>query len=58
MAGGGLAVLLISSETEELVADCARVVVLRDGRSVAELKGEADVDEGRIMRAMAGEGGP
>ena len=57
MAGAGLAVLLISSEVEELVAGCDRVVVLRDGRSVAELGGDG-VDEGPIMRAMAGEGVP
>jgi monosaccharide-transporting ATPase len=56
LAAGGLAVLLISSELDELVEACDRVVVLRDGRSVAEMRGDA-VSEGSIMRAMAG-GGP
>jgi ribose transport system ATP-binding protein len=52
LADDGLAVLLISSEVEELVADTDRVVVLRDGRSVAELDGEA-IDEQPILEAMA-----
>jgi ribose transport system ATP-binding protein len=52
LADDGLAVLLISSEVEELVADTDRVVVLRDGRSVAELEGEA-IDEQPILEAMA-----
>src|SRR5436190_17145636 len=37
MAGAGLAVLFISSELEELNQACDRLVVLRDGKSVAEL---------------------
>jgi galactofuranose transport system ATP-binding protein len=52
LADDGLAVLLISSEVEELVADSDRVVVLRDGRSVAELDGDA-IDEQPILQAMA-----
>ena len=52
LADDGLAVLLISSEVEELVADTDRVVVLRDGRSVAELDGDA-IDEQPILEAMA-----
>jgi monosaccharide-transporting ATPase len=52
LADEGLAVLLISSEVEELVADTDRVVVLRDGRSVAELGGD-DIQEGSMLEAMA-----
>jgi ribose transport system ATP-binding protein len=52
-ASDGLGVLLVSSELEELVEGCARVVVLRDGRDVAELSGEA-VTEEAIVHAMAG----
>jgi ribose transport system ATP-binding protein len=52
LADDGLAVLLISSEVEELVADTDRVVVLRDGRSVAELEGDG-IDEQPILEAMA-----
>jgi ribose transport system ATP-binding protein len=52
LADDGLAVLLISSEVEELVADTDRVVVLRDGRTVQELTG-SDIDEPAILAAMA-----
>jgi ribose transport system ATP-binding protein len=40
LAQSGYAVVLISSETEELVAGADRAVVLRDGRVDAELEGE------------------
>src|SRR3954467_6457886 len=52
LADDGLAVLLISSEVEELVADTDRVVVLRDGRNVAELDGD-EIQEDGILEAMA-----
>ena len=53
MAAGGLGVLLISSELDQLMASSQRVVVLRDGRSVVELP-PAEITEGRILQAMAG----
>jgi galactofuranose transport system ATP-binding protein len=52
LADQGLGVLMISSEIEELVADADRVVVLRDGRTIAELGGE-EVSEPAVMQAMA-----
>ena len=53
LAERGMAVLFISSELDEVVRDCARVVVMRDRRAVGELAGpEADVP--RIMRMIAG----
>jgi ribose transport system ATP-binding protein len=52
MAEGGRGVLMISSDLEELVEGSSRVVVLRDGRSVAELA-DADLTQGHIVRAMA-----
>jgi len=52
LADGGLGVLMISSELEELVEGSSRVVVLRDGRNVAELRGEA-ISEQAIIHAMA-----
>ena len=52
LADEGLAVLLISSELEEIIADANRVVTLRDGRSVAELTGD-QVTEEALMQAMA-----
>jgi monosaccharide-transporting ATPase len=55
LAASGLGVLMISSELEELVEGCGRVVVMRDGRCVAELRG-ADISQENIIHAMA-EGG-
>jgi ribose transport system ATP-binding protein len=52
LADEGLAVLLISSELEEIIADSNRVVTLRDGRSVAELTGD-QITENALMHAMA-----
>jgi ribose transport system ATP-binding protein len=52
LADEGLAVLLISSELEEIIANSDRVVTLRDGRSVAELTGN-EITEDALMQAMA-----
>jgi galactofuranose transport system ATP-binding protein len=52
LAGQGLGVLMISSELEEVVEAASRIFVLRDGRTVAELKGNA-VNEQSVMAAMA-----
>ncbi|MCA1620549.1 MAG: sugar ABC transporter ATP-binding protein [Acidobacteria bacterium] len=51
-AASGLGVLMISSELEELVEGCCRVVVMRDGRCAAELRG-ADISQENIIHAMA-----
>jgi monosaccharide-transporting ATPase len=52
LADEGLAVLLISSELEEIIADSDHVVTMRDGRSVARLSGD-DITEEALMQAMA-----
>ncbi len=52
----GLAVLLISSEIEEIVRTSTRVVVLRERRRAAALEGEA-IEPAALMRAMAGTNG-
>jgi simple sugar transport system ATP-binding protein len=49
----GLAVLLISSEIEEIVRNCTRVLVLRERALAAEVPA-ADLSPARLMRAMAG----
>ncbi len=49
----GIAVLLISSEIEEIVRNSTRVVVLRERRKTCEIVGD-DIDPSRLMRAMAG----
>ena len=48
----GLALIVASSELEELVAFSNKVVVLRDRKKVAELEG-ADINPQRIMQAIA-----
>jgi ribose transport system ATP-binding protein len=52
LADEGLGVLFISSELEEVVAGCDRVITLRDGASVSELRGE-EISEAALMTAMA-----
>lgn len=48
----GMAILFISSDLEETVRNSHRVVVLRDRRKVAELRGE-EITEHNIMHAIA-----
>jgi ribose transport system ATP-binding protein len=52
LAQGGLGVLMISSELDELVEGCDRITVLRDGVTVAELQGEG-VNANAVVEAMA-----
>jgi ribose transport system ATP-binding protein len=52
LADGGLGVLMISSEIEELTEGSDRIVVLREGKTVAELSHE-QVTQSAIMDAMA-----
>ena len=49
----GMGLVFISSEIDETVRNCHRVIVLRDGRKVGELSGD-DIDADAIMRAVAG----
>ena len=53
----GLALLVISSELEEIVTYCDRVIVMRDRAQVAELAGGA-IDVTAILRAIAQEAAP
>jgi ABC-type sugar transport system ATPase subunit len=53
LAGDGFALLLVSTEAEELVDVCDRVMVLRHGRLADELEG-ADITVGRLLHAAAG----
>jgi simple sugar transport system ATP-binding protein len=48
----GMAIIVISSDLEELVRSSHRIVVLRDQRKVGELAG-AEISESNIMRAIA-----
>jgi D-xylose transport system ATP-binding protein len=53
LSAEGCALLLISSEAEELVDVCHRVTVLRNGAAVGDLVGE-DISEERLLRLAAG----
>ena len=53
LADEGMAVVFISSEIEEMIRTCSRMIVLRDGRKVGELTEEELSQEG-IMKAIAG----
>jgi ABC-type sugar transport system ATPase subunit len=55
LAAQGLGVLLISSEIEEVLGLAHRVLVVRNGRIVAEFTGDQASEE-RVMRAAFGEG--
>ena len=54
LAADGLAVLLISSETEELIDGSDRIVVLREGR-VTDVLGGDRLTEDDLIQAIAGE---
>ncbi len=53
LAATGVAILLISSEIEELLGLAHRVLVMRAGRIVSELEGDA-ITEGAILAAAFG----
>ena len=52
LAKDGLAVLMVSSEVEEIIEGSDRAYVLRDGQTVAELAGE-ELNEIELLAAMA-----
>ncbi len=53
LADGGAGVLVISSEMEELIGLCDRILVMRGGRLVDEMP-RAEFDRERILRAALG----
>ena len=55
LAADGLGVVFISSELEEVLGLCHRVLVVRLGRIVAEFAG-AGAKEENVIRAAFGEG--
>lgn len=48
----GVSILYISSELEELIRGCDRIIVLREGRDIAELVGE-EISEKSLLNAIA-----
>jgi simple sugar transport system ATP-binding protein len=51
-----MALIVASSELEELITYSSRIVVLRDRRQVKELRGD-EISIGAIVRSIAEEGG-
>ncbi|GHU76882.1 sugar ABC transporter ATP-binding protein [Clostridia bacterium] len=55
LAGEGMSITFISSEIEEMIRTCSRLIVMRDRSIVGELKG-SDMTQDRIMTTIAGGG--
>ncbi len=55
LASEGMSVTFISSETDEMLRTCSRLVVMRDRKVVGELSGE-DMTQNKIMSTIAGGG--
>ena len=53
LASEGKSVTFISSEIDEMIRTCSRLVVMRDGKVVGELKG-AELNQNKIMATIAG----
>ena len=53
LASQGMSVTFISSETDEMIRTCSRLVVMRDRKTVGELSGD-DVNQNKIMETIAG----
>ncbi|WP_024867089.1 sugar ABC transporter ATP-binding protein [Butyrivibrio sp. FCS014] len=53
LASQGMSVTFISSETDEMLRTCSRLVVMRDRKVVGELSGE-DLTQNKIMSTIAG----
>ena len=53
LAAEGKSVTFISSEIDEMIRTCSRLIVMRDGKVVGELKGD-DLNQNKIMATIAG----
>jgi len=53
LAAAGLGVLVVSSELEELVGLCTRILVMRDGEIVAEVDGNSATERELLRHAVA-----
>jgi ABC-type sugar transport system ATPase subunit len=53
LAGEGVAIVLISSEFEELLGLCGRLAIVRDGR-IRGIVANRDLDEHRLMEMVTG----
>ena len=53
LARSGLGVLVVSSELEELIGICTRVLIMREGEIVAEMDGEGATEQELLRHAVA-----
>jgi len=53
LADEGVSVTFISSEIEEMLRTCSRLIVMRDRNIVGELRG-SELTQGNVMRTIAG----
>lgn len=53
LADSGMSVAFISSEIDEMLRTCSRLIVMRDGQKVGELTGD-DMTQDKIMKTIAG----
>ncbi|MCR5031615.1 MAG: sugar ABC transporter ATP-binding protein [Lachnospiraceae bacterium] len=53
LAEDGVSVTFISSEVEEMLRTCSRLIVMRDRHIVGELKGQ-DLTQAKVMKTIAG----
>lgn len=53
LASKGMSITFISSETDEMLRTCSRLIVMRDRKVVGELSGE-DLTQNKIMGTIAG----
>lgn len=54
LASSGAAILLVTSDLEELAATCSRVYVMRHGAIVCELRGAGEITEHNMLSAAFG----
>ena len=53
LASEGMSVTFISSELDEMLRTCSRLIVMRDRKAVGELTGD-DLNQGTVMNTIAG----
>ena len=54
LASEGMSITFISSETDEMLRTCSRLIVMRDRKVVGELKGD-ELTQSGIMKTIAGQ---
>ena len=53
LAEEGMSITFISSEIEEMLRTCSRLIVMRDRKIVGELTGD-DLTQAKVMKTIAG----